>query len=358
MSRLLIAASGTGGHLFPALAVADALSPFLWKISWLGVPDRLETELVPEKYGLTTINVEGLHARGFKKVFQLFKLILATIEVVNLLQRKRIEVVFTTGGYIAAPTILAALWLRLPVILHESNALPGKVTRLLGRFCSVVALGMLPATKRLPHCKTIVTGTPIRASFFLPQALPEWVPSGAGPLIVVMGGSQGALGLNVMVRDIIPELLDKGCRFVHITGSNDSEAGVISHINFLEIPFTDEIPALLQNADLVISRSGAGALSELAASNTPAILVPYPWATDKHQDHNAAFAAELGAAVIVHQHVAGNLVLKKTLNRLLNSRFSKSALEWDPLPSMKEGMEALSKKEAVSSVIEILERFS
>ena len=175
MTRLLIVASGTGGHLFPALAVADAL-PESWSARWLGVPDRLETELVPERFGLVTVKAGGLQGRGLRKLLQLLRLLAASGTVVRLIRRQRLEAVLTTGGYIAAPAIIGARLCRVPVVLHESNAIPGRVTRLLGRFCTAVAVGLPAAASRIPGSRPILTGTPVRAAFLEPQALPDWVP--------------------------------------------------------------------------------------------------------------------------------------------------------------------------------------
>jgi len=356
MPRLLIAASGTGGHIFPALAVAEAL-PLPWEINWLGVPDRIETEVLPKDYQLVTVNAGGVQAQGWRKYFQIFQLLIAVKKVRDLIRSRRINVVFTTGGYIAAPAILGAIWCGIPVVLHESNALPGRVTRLMGRLCNLIALGLPPAAKHISGSRTLVTGTPVRASFLSSHPLPNWVPSGIGPLIVVMGGSQGALDLNRMVRAALPVLLKEGCRVVHLTGHNDPDTEQLRHVNFIEKPFSDEIPALLQHADLAISRAGAGALSELAICRTPAILVPYPFAKDQHQDFNAAFAAELGAAVIVHQDEPEQNTLKETLFRLLKSRLTGRGLNNDPLNKMKLGMNKLARKESVNYLVEILQRF-
>ena len=154
----------------------------------------------------------------------------------------------------------------VPILLHESNAVPGKVTRLLGRFCNHVALGIPTEACFLPGCKTTFTGTPLRSEFFLDQPVPKWVPSGEGELIVVMGGSQGAMKMNEMVRNILPWLLDKGCRVIHLTGKNDcfykKLDKVDTHANLVVRQFSNEISALLRNADLAISRAGSGAICE------------------------------------------------------------------------------------------------
>ena len=354
MTRLLIAASGTGGHLFPALAVAEAVEAD-GPVRWLGVPDRLETSLVPERFGLITVKAGGLQGRGLRKLVQSVRLLWASVSVRRVIQRESIDAVFTTGGYIAAPAILAARWCGIPVVLHESNAIPGRVTRLLGRFCSAVAIGLPAAAKRIPGSQPVLTGTPVRSSFLAPQPLPSWVPSGEGPLLVVMGGSQGAVGLNRMVRAILPKLLNQGCRVVHLTGGNDPEINQLQHPNLAERRFSDDIPGLLQHADLAISRAGAGSLSELAVCGTPSVLVPFPQAADRHQDANAACAASFGAAVIVHQHEPEQPVLFNTMQRLLAARLGDASTANDPLTQMREGMAALAERDAERQLAGLLQ---
>jgi UDP-N-acetylglucosamine--N-acetylmuramyl-(pentapeptide) pyrophosphoryl-undecaprenol N-acetylglucosamine transferase len=353
MSRLLIAASGTGGHVFPALAVARAL-PADWQLQWLGVPNRLETELVPADIPLHTVNAGGLQGRGLQKLLNLLRLLGASWSVRQLIRREGIRVVFSTGGYIAAPAILAARWCGVPVVLHESNGVPGRVTRLLGKLCSRVAVGLPQAAERLPGCQPRVTGTPVRRDFLEPAPLPAWVPSGSGPLLVVMGGSQGAVGLNRMVRPLLPQLLAAGCRVVHLSGSNDPDSGQLQHPAYAERRFSDEVPGLLQHADLVISRAGAGSLSELAVCGSPTILVPFPQAADKHQDANAGAAAALGAAVIVWQHPPEHPALGQAIWRLLGPRLRGCDPAMDPLLQLRAGMERLAVRDADQLLAEVL----
>ena len=346
MTRLLIAASGTGGHLFPALAVAEAL-PDSWQVRWLGVPDRLETQLVPESIPLTTVRAGGLQGRGLNKLIQLIRLIGAIGSVRRLIRQERIQVVFTTGGYIAAPAIVAARWCGVPAVLHEANAIPGRVTRLMARFCRAVAVGLPVASNRIPGHRPLLTGMPVRTAFLQSQPLPDWVPISDGPLLVVIGGSQGAVGLNRMVRAVVPELLEQGCRIVHLTGRNDPEVGQLQHPNLVERPFSDEIPGLLQHADLAVSRAGAGSLSELAICRTPSILVPFPQAADGHQEANAACAARTGGAVIVHQHAPDGTALRDTIVRLLGA-------DGELLRQMRTGMEELAVWDADQRLVDLL----
>ena len=173
-----------------------------------------------------------------------------------------------------------------------------------------------------------------------------------------MGGSQGAVGLNRMVRAAVPALLEQGCRMVHLTGDNDPDIGQLRHPQLVERRFSDEIPGLLQHADLAISRAGAGSLSELAVCGTPAVLVPFPQAADQHQEANAACAASLGAAVIVHQHGPEHGALKAMLGHLLGPRLSGCTAEVDPLVSMAEGMKRLAIRDAEAELATLLRALS
>ena len=352
MPRLLIAASGTGGHIYPALSFANSLSNS-WKIEWLGVSNRLEVELVPEKYNLIKLKVGGLQGNIFRKIFDFFKLVFASFQVSILLRKKKIDVIFTTGGYISAPSIIGAKLNGIPILLHESNAIPGKVSRLLGKFCDHVALGIPSTSDYLPRCKTSFTGTPVRSEFCLEQSLPNWAPSGEGLLIVIMGGSQGAKKMNEMVRNVLPWLLEKGFRIVHLTGKNDcfyrNLGKVKTHPNLVIRHFSNEIPALLHNADLAISRAGSGAICELMATKTPSILIPFPASADQHQELNAAYMARYGGAVIVNQHDPEKDILKNTISNLIDS---------NSLSEMKSNMNTYDCLDSENKILEIINSIS
>ncbi|MBV5260520.1 undecaprenyldiphospho-muramoylpentapeptide beta-N-acetylglucosaminyltransferase [Synechococcus moorigangaii CMS01] len=298
MTRILIAASGTGGHLFPALAVADKLTDC--EIEWLGVRDRLETDLVPGQYRRHTVTAKGLQGNPLQKVLNGLQLLASIAQTYKILGDRHIDLVFTTGGYIAAPAILAARLRHIPVILHESNVLPGKVTRLLGKYATAVILGFQASAQYLPKAKTIHLGTPVRAEFLQPQPLTFDIP-GDRPLILAMGGSQGAVGINQLVRQCAPAWIAAGAFIVHITGKNDPDVDQFQDLNYLTLPFTDQIAALLQRADLVISRSGASALTELTITQTPSILIPYPYAAEDHQTLNAQVFAKHEAGLLAPQ---------------------------------------------------------
>jgi UDP-N-acetylglucosamine--N-acetylmuramyl-(pentapeptide) pyrophosphoryl-undecaprenol N-acetylglucosamine transferase len=287
--------------LFPAIATAEQLPDYT--IEWLGVPDRLETELVPDRYPLHTVRLGGFQGRlGLGSIRLLGQVAQATWQVRQLLQQGQFDGVFTTGGYIAAPAILAARSLGLPTVLHESNALPGKVTRWLSPWCTLVALGFEAATSHLPKAKSLVVGTPVRSQFLQDAPFPAGiqVPENV-PVIVVIGGSQGALAVNQLVRAAAPAWFAAGAWVVHQTGTADPDVDSLQHSQYIHQPFFDPMAGLYQRADLVISRAGAGTLTELAFTHTPAVLIPYPFAAEDHQAYNAAAFAAANAALVSRQ---------------------------------------------------------
>lgn len=315
--RLLIAASGTGGHLFPAIATAEQLSDY--HIEWLGVPDRMETQLIKGRYPLHTIAVEGFQQRlGLSTLRIASGLIRSIFQVRNLLKQHKFQGVFTTGGYIAGPAIIAARSLGLPVVLHESNALPGKVTRFFSPWCSVTAIGFDRAARYLPRSKTLMVGTPVRQDFLQTSPLDLPIPENA-PLIAIAGGSQGAVAVNKLIRECAPSWLEAGAWIFHQTGANDPDVESFQHPHYLAMPFYDNMAGLLQRANLAISRAGAGTLTELAVTGTPSILIPYPFAAEDHQAFNAAVFADAGAARAYRQAELTPQLLQEQVLNLLKS---------------------------------------
>lgn len=350
--KLLIAASGTGGHLFPAIALAQKLPDY--EIEWLGVPNRLETQLVPQQYPMNTIAVEGFQQGfGFSSLKILGKLIGSILQVRRILKQGNFQGVFTTGGYIAGPAVIAARSLGLPVVFHESNALPGKVTRFFGPWCTAVALGFEAATQYLPRAKNVCVGTPVRSQFLdeasvtLDLAIPDGVP-----LIVVFGGSQGAVAINKLVRQSAPAWFAAGAYLVHLTGDRDPDADTLKHPQYIELPFYNNMAALLRRATLAISRSGAGSLTELAVCGTPAILIPYPFAAEDHQSYNADVFTKAGAALTFKQSELTAEILQTQVLNLLRSP--------EELAKMAEKAKAIATPDSAdklaSLVREVVER--
>ncbi|MCS7148512.1 MAG: undecaprenyldiphospho-muramoylpentapeptide beta-N-acetylglucosaminyltransferase [Geminocystis sp.] len=345
--RLLIAASGTGGHLFPALAVAKKLNGY--HIQWLGVPHRLEASVVPSCYPLHTVDLDGLQTNSIlNAAVLLVKMLKATIKVYRIINREKIQVVFTTGGYIAAPAIIAAKLARIPVILHESNCIPGKVTRWFASWCDLVAVGFHNTQKRLKRATTQWISTPVREEFLEPQPLELDIPENV-PLVVAMGGSQGAVALNKLVRRAASRILSTGAYLVHLTGSQDEDFGTFSHPRYLEMPFYDKMAALLQRANLAISRAGASSLTELAITRTPSIVIPYPFAADDHQFYNGQEFVNAGASLMFRQEHITPELLAETVIYLLQHP--------DKLSYMAQRASLLASPDSANILAEIISRF-
>jgi UDP-N-acetylglucosamine--N-acetylmuramyl-(pentapeptide) pyrophosphoryl-undecaprenol N-acetylglucosamine transferase len=333
-TRLLIAASGTGGHLFPAIALAQQLPDY--QIEWLGTANRLETSLVPEQYPLNTIPVEGFQQKLSLKTLKIVSGFFSSIwQTQKLIKEHKIDAVFTTGGYIAAPGILAARLCQKPAIIHESNYIPGKVTKFLSRWCDAVALGFAGTAQYLPQAKTVHVGTPVRSQFLTPQPLELDIPDDA-VVILVVGGSQGAIALNKLIREAAPAWFDLGAYVLHLTGNSDPEAGSLQHPQYISLPFADNMAGLLQRANLAISRAGAGTIAELAFTGTPAVLIPYPFAAEDHQTYNAQEYKNAGAGIVYQQ------------SELTAERLQAQVTQWLRSPELLQEMAAKAKTLAVT----------
>ncbi|AGY58218.1 undecaprenyldiphospho-muramoylpentapeptide beta-N-acetylglucosaminyltransferase [Gloeobacter kilaueensis] len=348
--RLLIAASGTGGHIFPALAVAAQLSGE-FEIAWLGVPDRLETKLVPERYRLHTVRLQGLNRRPGPQWLSAASQLLGAYRFARrLLKAEGFSGVFTTGGYIAAPAVLAARALGLPAVGHESNALPGKVTRTLARWMACLGLGFAEAAEYIPGIRSRWVGTPVREEFLRsPNPLLEIDVPPEAPLIVVLGGSQGARAINQLVVECAPGWLARGWQIVHVSGAGEFEAvrsRAPVHPAYHLYPFWEKMAPLLARADLAISRAGAATLSELLVSGTPAVLIPFPYAAEDHQRINAEVLVRSGAALHLPQATLNGPLLDRTVAALF--------ADADILPRMARSARALAVPDAASRTADLV----
>jgi len=353
-NNLLVAASGTGGHIFPALAVSKEVEDE-WNIHWLGLRQRLDANFIPKKYNLRTLNIKTPRKNIFL-FYQYIKILMSTFQIIGILKEKKINLVFTTGGYISAPTIVASKLLRIPVIIHESNLIPGMVTQYFGFLCNYVLLGFKKTNSYLRYCKTIFTGTPLRDQFYNSHPLPEWVPQGKGPLLIFMGGSQGAKAINQILYESLEFLIKKKFRIVHIIGEYDQKSfQLINSKYYVKKRFTNEIAALIQNCDLVISRSGSGTINELIEAEKPSILIPYPYSKNNHQEKNAMILAENGGSLLMNQNKISKEVFQETLERIFKIKSKNGKNHYEILELMKKNMENNNK---IKSKIEIKEFFN
>ena len=303
--RIVVAGGGTGGHLFPAIAVADEIRRRRpgTEIVFVGGSRGLETRLVPKAgYPLRTLPMVGLKGgRVSSRAFAVAAALAATLRCVGWMVARRPALVVGVGGYASGPAVLAANLLRVRTMLMEQNHFPGATNRWLARWADAVCVPSEAARVRLGG-RGFVTGNPVRPEFSRIGAPPE-----TGCLsLLVFGGSRGARSINRSMVDALPFLasLTPPPRIVHQTGGDEMEkvAGsyrLSGYPHHEVLPFLDDMADRLAVADLVVCRAGATTLAELAAAGRPAILVPYPHAADDHQRWNAEAVRDAGAAVVV-----------------------------------------------------------
>ena len=304
--RIVIMAGGTGGHVFPALAVADSLLEKGWQVSWLGTQKGLESRVIPENgIEIDWLSVAGVRGKGLtSKITAVIMLFKACIQALTILRRRKPDVVLGMGGFVAGPGGLMAKLLGIPLIIHEQNRVPGTTNRLLARMANQV-LEAFPGSFNKKY-KAKCTGNPLRKQF-LTALEGKSRQSGQSARILVFGGSQGARILNEVVPEAIAELND--VQIKHQTGvamceqvnSRYKTLGVDAEVH----AFIDDMVSAYQWADMVICRSGAMTVTEIAAMAVPAIFIPLPGAIDDHQTANARYLTDAGA---------GQILMQKNLN--------------------------------------------
>jgi UDP-N-acetylglucosamine--N-acetylmuramyl-(pentapeptide) pyrophosphoryl-undecaprenol N-acetylglucosamine transferase len=300
----LVMAGGTGGHIFPGLAVAEALRQRGWRVHWLGAPDSMESQLVPPRgFPLETIAFGGVRGKGLKTLFLLpLKLLRAFWQSIRVVRRVRPDVVVGLGGYITFPAGMMSVLLGKPLVLHEQNSVAGMANKVLAGVADRVYSAFPQVIK-----KGEWVGNPLREAF-LHQPGPEQRFAGrSGPLkLLVVGGSLGAKALNEIVPQALsripaaqrPRVLHQsGARQVDELRANYAAAGVQAELT----PFIEDTATAYAEADLVICRAGASTVTEIAAVGAPALFVPFPFAVDDHQTTNAKFLVDSGGGWLVQQ---------------------------------------------------------
>ena len=321
--RVIIAGGGTGGHVIPALAIAQELqSRYDAEVLFIGTARGIETRLVPAAgFRLEIITVGALNRVDLAtRVKTLFDLPRAIAQSARMITDFRPDVMIGVGGYASGPAMLAASFMNVPMMAFEPNVVPGIANRLVAPMVRAAAVHF-PATQRYFR-KAVVTGVPVRREFFHVPAR----SSDSRPTLLVFGGSQGAHAINVAVIEALPSLAQTvpGIHLIHQTGEKDYEAARIAVANAgisAEVsPFIDDMPGAFARADLLACRSGASTVAEITAAGKPTIFVPLPTAADDHQRHNAETLANAGAALLLPQAELTADRLAQEIASLLSNR--------------------------------------
>lgn len=347
----VLTGGGTGGHVFPALAVARVLRERGHRVLFIGTRSGMESRLVPEGgFDIQFIRSGGLNRVGWRKQIQTgAQLPVGIAAAWALLRAFRSQAVFSTGGYVAGPVMLAARLSRVPIVLLEANTIPGFANRTIARWVYRALLGFAATEAWFPHGRSEVTGLPVRTEFFEVKAKREGTFT-----ILITGGSRGSRTLNQASLHSWPLFRASGApvRIIHQAGAaadydllarEFSQSGVAGEI-------TQFIPAMARafdEADLVICRAGASTVSELSAGGMASILIPFPFAADDHQRKNAEAFVQAGAArMIADRDLTGERLFRETESLRLNP---------SALVSMRERVRQFAKPGAAERAADVLE---
>jgi len=330
--KVLIAGGGTGGHIMPALAIADALQKqYQAELLFVGTARGLESRLVPQAgHRLELIKVGQLkNVSLITRLRTLFDLPMSVLHCRTLLKQFQPDVVIGVGGYASGPAMVAAILARIPTLAVEPNAFPGLANRLVGKHVSAAAVNFEPALKYFRNAR--VTGIPVRAEFFNLKSRPADAPLH----LLIFGGSQGARVLNQTMPQIAARLLEAvpGLTILHQAGARSAEETQAAYAASGADParwqvhaFLDDMARRFEAADLVLSRSGASTVAEEMAAGKPALLVPFPGAADDHQRKNAEVMASAGAASLLIEAGMTPESLLASLTAMLGDRAALRAM--------------------------------
>jgi UDP-N-acetylglucosamine--N-acetylmuramyl-(pentapeptide) pyrophosphoryl-undecaprenol N-acetylglucosamine transferase len=314
----VLTGGGTGGHIFPALAVAQVLRDRGHRLLFVGTQEGMEARLVPEAgYEMEFIRSGALNRVGLRQQLQTaVQLPLGVLMASGILRKFRPSAVFSMGGFVAGPVILAASFLRVPLVVMEPNAVPGFANRKIARYVYRALLGFEVARKWFPPSKSEVTGLPVRPEFFTLE------PKTNGKFaVLITGGSRGSRTLNRASRESWPFFRSSGApvRIIHQTGAAEHETLVrefgSTGLDGEVVPFIRDMANTFRQVDVIIGRAGAGAVNEIAAAKMASVLVPFPFAADDHQRRNAEVMAEAGAArMVLDSELTGQRLFEEVEN--------------------------------------------
>ena len=339
--KVIIAAAQTGGHINPGIAIANKIKEENKnaKIMFIGTTRGLENDLVPRAgFELKTIEAYGINRKisltNFKNMLKTLK---GLKEAKKIVKEFNPDIVIGTGGFICGPVLMAAKKYKIPTIVHESNSFPGVATKLLSKKVDTVLVAFDDAKKRLPKAKRIVTtGTPTKIKKIelnkeqKDKLINELKLNKDMPIVLVFGGSQGAKSINSSLIDIIKNKTNKDYQIVWASGPKQydvikeslNELGInINNIkNVKIIPYIYNMEEMMNLADIIISRSGAMTITEIAITGKPAIFIPFPFATENHQEYNANVLVNRGAAKLILDKDLNEKILSDTLHEMLKDK--------------------------------------
>lgn len=335
--KVLFSGGGTAGHINPALAIANGLKDLCGaQAHFVGTAEGLEADLIPQSgYTLDLIKVHGFkRSLSLGTIKTAAELPAAVAASKRIIKKFKPDVVVGTGGYVCGPVLYAAAKMKIPTFVHESNAFPGITVKILSKYTDVVAVGIDEAKKYLPNAKKIIhTGNPVRPSILNLDSFKarKSIKTDSRPLILIFGGSLGARDFNAAMADWVSSIAKDGkYNIIMGTGKLNQYDAVMERFCHNGIDLKDypnikiceyiyDMDVAMNAADLVISRAGASTLAELTAIGKPAVLVPSPYVTDNHQEHNARAVEHGGGAKVILEGELNTKIIHNTVSDIIDS---------------------------------------
>jgi len=353
--RVLIIAGGTGGHIFPALAVARSLRNKGFDLQWLGSRVGMESSLVGDEFPISYVSISAIRGKNwFSKLISPVRLCRATWQAWRVIKRFKPDMVLGMGGFVSGPGGIAARLAKKPLVIHEQNAVAGMTNRLLSKYARVVLQGFPNAFPNGISAETI--GNPVRPAITALVSPQNRLKDREGPLrVLVLGGSRGARSINQVVTRVLSQYPESGALEIwHQTGRLDFDKVKQA---YRDVTVSVKVDAFIENmseayawADLIICRAGALTVSEIAAAGLPSILIPFPYAVDDHQFYNGTYLANAKAAELIRQSDFTDDRLQRILQRYTKNR--------SELLEMAMKARALAKPEALSDIVHICEKLA
>lgn len=349
--RLVVTGGGTGGHLFPGIAVAEAVLAERpgSEVLFVGTDRQVDSRVLGQRpFKTAALKCQGLKGKSISAALAaLIQLPMACLKAMTILRRFKPDLVLGVGGYVTGPVVLAAKLLGIPTCVHEQNSVPGLANKLLGRFVDRVFLSIPGSEAYFPAGRTVLTGNPVRAGILAIYGRRE---KKKGPVLLVMGGSQGAHRLNALVAEGLCNVareLPAGFKVIHQTGRLDEEAVgrqyAAAGINAEARAFIDDMAAVYRQADLLVSRAGATSLAEICVLGKPAILIPFPYAADNHQEYNAKMVVDCGGAIMHREAEVDSSGLAADILKII--------LEPETMKQMGEAARGVSFPDATPEIV-------
>ncbi|WP_185870712.1 undecaprenyldiphospho-muramoylpentapeptide beta-N-acetylglucosaminyltransferase [Blattabacterium cuenoti] len=358
--RIIIGSGGTGGHIYPGIAIADELKNKIPEINilFIGSKKHMEMQEIP-KFGY---QIESICISGGKKNFFSLSGVILFMELIyscflanKIIQKFSPNLVIGTGGYVSFPTLYAAEKNRIPILIQEQNSFPGLTNRIFSRYAKKICIAYEESKEFFPQKKTIITGNPVRSGILqLPSREEACLHLGLKiekPIILSMGGSQGSNSINNAWGKGLKKLIHLDIQLIWQLGKGSLQRirknRISHHKNFLLMEFIDHIPICYAAADIIVSRAGALTISEICLIGKPYILIPFPWSSDDHQNKNAKILEEKEAALIIKNEEIDKKLVDSTIQLLNNSSMKKK---------MSKNILQLGKPKATNDIVnEILQ---